>query len=209
MDYNTLGTAVPAPGVYTITPPTMFGIYNGLYMLVGIQGTNLETVTVSNVTATTFQATFQNTHTANDPLYPAGIYRLWDVSVTNLDQNNPNWQGETGKPRMFYEDQLNVGYFGAYPLSAATFNSYIWYSQRPTLFTLIAPLGVPDPLAYIPYYGMLARVFRKDGEMRDPQREVYCEQRYNMGVEIVTRLLEAIPVDAMPGPPQMQGARPA
>ena len=77
------------------------------------------------------------------------------------------------------------------------------------MFTLIAPLGVPDPLAYIPYYGMLARVFRKDGEMRDPQREVYCEQRYNMGVEIVTRLLEAIPVDAMPGPPQMQGARPA
>ena len=215
VDYNTLGTAVPAPGVYTITPPTMFGIYNGLYMLVGIQGTNLETVTVSNVTATTFQATFQYTHTANDPLYPAGIYRLWDVSITNLDQNNPNWQAETGKPRMFYEDQLNVGYFGVYPLSVATFINYIWYSQRTVLDTasysvlLDSPLGIADPLAYIPYYGMLARVFRKDGEMRDPQREQFCQQKYDMGVEIVRRLLEAIPVDAMPGPPQMQGARPA
>lgn len=215
VDYNTLGTAVPAPGQYTIMPPTMSGIYNGLNMLVGVKGTNLETITVSNVTATTFQATFQYTHTANDPLYPAGIYRLWDVSITNLDQNNPNWQAETGKPRMFYEDQLNVGYFGVYPLSVATFINYIWYSQRTVLDTasysvlLDSPLGIADPLAYIPYYGMLARVFRKDGEMRDPQREQFCQQKYDMGVEIVRRLLEAIPVDAMPGPPQQQGPRPA
>jgi hypothetical protein len=65
---GTLGTAVVAPGAATVTPSSMQGIYLGAQVLVGISGGNLEVVTVSGVAATTFTATFANTHLNTDPI---------------------------------------------------------------------------------------------------------------------------------------------
>lgn len=206
VDYGQLGTIIPAPGTYTVFPASLKGISNGSNVLVGITGTNFEVVVASNVTSTSFDATFVDTHAASDPIYPAGILRLWDVSVSDLDRQIPGWQGQQGTPKMYYEDQLNVGQYGVYKLPGVSFPSNVWYSQRNTQIFgslgLLAPMLIPDPLVYIPYYGMLARVFRKDGEMRDPQREQYCQRRYDVGVEIVTRLLEGISVGVNPGPVQ-------
>lgn len=207
---TTLGTSVTAsPVAQTVTPGSMAGIVKGTSLLVGVAGSR-EIIVAGNTTATTFQAIFTQAHSSSDPLVDSAtqIYRLWDVSVSDLDFNDPNWQSASGRPRMYYEDELNVGQFAIYPNPAAIFPSNIWYSQRPPVaLTLTSTLLIPDPLVYIPYYGMLARIFRKDGEMRDPQREQYCQRRYDVGVEIVTRFLEGMGVMEMPGPVEgQQGA---
>jgi hypothetical protein len=60
---TTLGTAVAAPGAATVTPASMFGIYPGRVLIIG--GT-VESVVVTAHTASTFTATFANTHAATD-----------------------------------------------------------------------------------------------------------------------------------------------
>jgi hypothetical protein len=70
---QTLGTSVGAPGAVTITPPSMTGIYAGALLVVG---GSQEIITVTSTTATTFLATFANTHASTDSLqgatFPSG-----------------------------------------------------------------------------------------------------------------------------------------
>lgn len=74
---TTLGSIV-APGIRTITPPSMAGIYIGAQIVVGANGApTQEVVVVVSVTATTFTATFVNAHPAADTLtgctFPSGV----------------------------------------------------------------------------------------------------------------------------------------
>jgi hypothetical protein len=139
---------------------------------------------------------------------PARVARMYNVSASDLDMMDPVWPTVNGKPTAYFEDQLNTGQFGVYPLPLENAIMWAWYSQRSpaqTLWNLMTPMPIPDPLCYIPYYGVLARMFGKDGEMRDPGREQYCRQRYQGGVEIVVRLLEGLQVNMLPGPAPPQG----
>jgi hypothetical protein len=77
---TTSGTAVAAPGTVTITPASMTNIVNGLKLLFDAGTTNLEKVTVSNVTGTTFDATFKNAH-----LLGAVIKSVDDWAVPEVD----------------------------------------------------------------------------------------------------------------------------
>jgi hypothetical protein len=134
--------------------------------------------------------------------------RMYNVSVSDLDMMDPTWPQANGTPTSYFEDQLNTGQYGMYPLPTANYSTWVWYSQRAiaqNLWSLLTPMPIPDPLCYIPYYGVLARMFGKDGEMRDPGRQQYCQQRYQGGVEIVIRLLEGIQVNMQPGPAPPQG----
>jgi hypothetical protein len=65
---TTLGTAVTTPGVNTVTPGSMATIGVGTQQLVDYGSANIETVTVTAVTSTTFTATFANTHGATAPV---------------------------------------------------------------------------------------------------------------------------------------------
>jgi hypothetical protein len=65
---TTLGTAVSAPGVATVMPGTMTNIGVGTQQLIDYGSANIETVTVTAVTSTTFTATFAKTHTASAPV---------------------------------------------------------------------------------------------------------------------------------------------
>lgn len=57
------------PGVVTVTPGSMTGIYNGAQLVAGANGAaNQEVITVSSTTATTFTATFVNNHPNTDSL---------------------------------------------------------------------------------------------------------------------------------------------
>ena len=134
-----------------------------------------------------------------DSIDPAPLdrHRLWDVSVSDLDMKDPNWATTVGRPSMYFEDELNVGQFGIYKIPDNAYPLNVWYSQRtPVVLTLMTGLSIPFPLAYIPYYGALAKMFAKDGEMRDPDRQQYCQKRYAMGVEIVIRLLDRCKEDS-------------
>jgi uncharacterized protein DUF6682 len=75
---TTLGTAVGAPGSVTVSPPVMLGIYVGAVLVIGRGTPNVESVTVTAVTSTTFTATFANTHLAADAVngatFPSGLF---------------------------------------------------------------------------------------------------------------------------------------
>lgn len=65
---TTLGTAVGVPGSATVSPPSMVGIYVGVVLVAGRGTPNVESVTVTAATSTTFTATYANTHLSTDPL---------------------------------------------------------------------------------------------------------------------------------------------
>lgn len=60
---TTSGTAVGAPGAVAITPASMVGIVANAPLIIDTGG-SVETVIVTSVTATTFTATFVNTHSS-------------------------------------------------------------------------------------------------------------------------------------------------
>lgn len=72
---NTSSAAPIASGSQVVTPGSMDGIYVGAKLLVGSGGTR-EQVTVTAITATTFTATFVNSHAAAAPIvgatFPSG-----------------------------------------------------------------------------------------------------------------------------------------
>lgn len=75
---NTKLGSIVAPGMRTITPPSMVGIYLGAQIVVGVNGSSTqEVIVVVSVTATTFTATFVNAHPSTDPLttctFPSGV----------------------------------------------------------------------------------------------------------------------------------------
>jgi hypothetical protein len=81
-----LGTAVSSPGVATVTPGTMANIGVGTQQLIDHGGANVETVTVTAVTKSTFTATFAKTHTAtalvsNLTVGDAGPYAVENIAV--------------------------------------------------------------------------------------------------------------------------------
>lgn len=49
--------------------------------------------------------------------------------------------------------------------------------------------GIPD--SFTPYivFGVLERIFNKDGESRDPQRALYCNARYKEGIGVARAIL--------------------
>jgi hypothetical protein len=63
---TTLGTTIVA-GIQTVAPPSMRGIYQGAMVIVGT-GADIEQVTVSSVTASTFTADFLSAHPSTDPV---------------------------------------------------------------------------------------------------------------------------------------------
>jgi hypothetical protein len=65
---TTLGSAVSSPGVQTVTPASMTNIGVGTQQLIDRGSPNVETVTVTGVTSSTFTATFANIHTATAPV---------------------------------------------------------------------------------------------------------------------------------------------
>jgi hypothetical protein len=81
---TTLGTAV-TPGTQTVTPASMSNILVGRYLPVDT-GSNAEVVYVSAVTASTFTATFANSHTSSAPvgLHAAGGCGSYSLVVQNV-----------------------------------------------------------------------------------------------------------------------------
>jgi hypothetical protein len=59
---DTLSQSTISPGSQTVTPDSMVGITVGLSLLVDPETANSESVTVTAVTSTTFDATFANSH---------------------------------------------------------------------------------------------------------------------------------------------------
>jgi len=78
---TTLGTTITS-GIQTVVPPSMRGIYQGAMVIVGT-GADIEVVTVTSVTASTFTATFANAHPNTDPVTGA--------TFSSGQPNTPLW----------------------------------------------------------------------------------------------------------------------
>src|SRR6185437_3630670 len=102
---------------------------------------------------------------------------LFDEERFNLDGLSDTSTTETNA---FYRDKLGPGMFGIGPAAPQVGGALeVVYSQRgPTSLALNSQLLVPDPLAYLVKWGVAARVFAKDGEIRDPRRAQYAQKRY-------------------------------
>lgn len=252
---TTLGTAVAAPGVATVTPPTMASIYAGALLIVGT-GTTQEVITVNSVTPTTLTATFVYAHTPteqligatfpvgedNNPFFtqsemlqyladaendyltacpvilnvvtqnfgpaqrvqsvPAdclqleriatGGYALYEQGQTSLDWLAPTWQQATpSAPTSWFEDRVNFMTYGVEPVPLNSFAVQVIYAQRDSEpLALNEGFLLPDPFLTYVKYDVLAQCFGKDGEMRDPARARYCEQRVGLGVKIGRKFYE-------------------
>lgn len=53
-------------------------------------------------------------------------------------------------------------------------------------------VGVPDDLAWVLKWGVLADLLGKDGQARDPQRAQFAEQRYRQGVEAANMMATVV-----------------
>lgn len=86
---TTLGTTITA-GLRTVTPGSMNGIYYGRYLTVG--GTS-ETVIVTDISPTTFTATFVNNHASTDPVTSPDLGGLYTLVENNYFHDNPRASG--------------------------------------------------------------------------------------------------------------------
>lgn len=95
---------IPSAGTYTITPASMTGISNGITMVMDNGGTGFEEpVTASNVTGSTFDATFIHSHTQGFPFAvhgttgpqgaaaPAALYHQYIVGLSYSPQGYWNF----------------------------------------------------------------------------------------------------------------------
>ena len=252
---TTLGTAVAAPGVATVTPGTMASIYAGAQLIVGTGGT-VEVITVSSVTPTTLTATFLFAHGASDQLIGAtfpvgednnpfftqtemlgylsdaqndyltscplilnratqhfnpaqriqnvpvdalqiervatGGYALYEQGQTSLDWLTPTWQQSLPTaPTSWFEDRVNFMTYGVEPVPLNAFDVNVLYAQRDAAqLALNEGFLLPDPFLTYVKYSVLTQCFGKDGEMKDPARAKYCEQRVGLGVKIGRKFYE-------------------
>ena len=79
-----LGTAVSSAGVATVTPGTMANIAVGTQQVVDYANANVETVTVTSVTGSTFTATFAKTHTSSAPVSNLSVGDTGPFAMENI-----------------------------------------------------------------------------------------------------------------------------
>lgn len=122
---------------------------------------------------------------------------LIEVSQRDLDLENPGWMSDRGIPRRFYQDELGDQQIGIARIPGVAYNSTMWYSQRgPASVALSDALMVPRIFSMYIKYGVLAKVWSKDGEQRDKARGDYAQKRYELGIKLAQRFMDGseIPV---------------
>lgn len=109
---------------------------------------------------------------------------LYNTTQTSLDVLNYLNDGSIeGTPAQWYQDSSGNQMFGLWPLPDAAGDAECWYYDRgPDVLALNSVMTVPDVCIHFLKYRVLAKVWEKDGEQRDPQRAQYCWQRYRLGV---------------------------
>lgn len=121
-----------------------------------------------------------------------GGYALYEQGQTSLDWMQPTWQQATpNAPQSWFEDRVNFMTYGVEPVPLNSFTVEVLYAQRDSaLLKLNEGFLLPDPMLTYLKYGVLAQCFGKDGEMKDPARARYCEQRVGLGVKIGLKFYE-------------------
>jgi hypothetical protein len=129
-----LGTAVTTAGVNTVTPASMANIGVGTQQVIDFGNANVETVTVTAVTSTTFTATFAKAHSATAPVSnltvgDTGPYAMENIAV-KIDTKAAN-----GSPaqvwRLGRAMSIRDADYGAEPHTIVNrdWTAYVWGSN--------------------------------------------------------------------------------
>lgn len=104
----------------------------------------------------------------------------------------PTWEStNVATPLQYHDEEAPSGYFQIAPAPTGTGTVELLYI--PLGVTLNGNgeiLTVPDELAHAIKYGALADALNKDGRGKDPARAQYCEQRYDLAVQLTEIILE-------------------
>lgn len=121
-----------------------------------------------------------------------GVVRQWDGAyVVNFSQNYGIIRGYVGG-RDFVFTLSGDGGGVIRGWEGATNQLMVVYVQAPTAKTLGTDIfSVPD--AWVPFikFGVLAKMWAKSGESQDPYRADYCARRYDFGVALARRVMDA------------------
>jgi hypothetical protein len=122
-------------------------------------------------------------------------YVLYNESQSNLDFLSLGWesQGSSAGPTSWFQDQIGGSQYGIFPETTAGGTLNLFFSKRDSGTLLItSTLLVPDVFAHFIKYGVLARVFSKDGEQRDDMRAKYCQKRFDLGVLMTLHFMRGV-----------------
>lgn len=121
---------------------------------------------------------------------------LYRTSRHMLDLEDRQWKTKSGTPKRYHTDFLNdrkTFEFDRAPTAAmAAIPIGVLSTELPTDVTVVGSfIDLPDHV--IPYlqWGVLAKLFGKQGENQDLARANYCESRYLWGVSLYRRLMGA------------------
>lgn len=123
--------------------------------------------------------------------------KAWqDTSQLSLDMDHANWQADhqSNDPTAWFQDEIGLTQFSVWPLiDIGGLVAKIWYSQKNTNanMTFLTAFITPDIFTMYLKYGVLARVFSKDGEQRDDLRAKFCAKRFEFGVMLARMFLFA------------------
>lgn len=134
---------------------------------------------------------------------PAGnIAPLVRSDGWELNHMVPDWQYNFADPVAYREDSLPTLTVEVAKAPSNQGTLGLLYTQLGAVLTgLGVPMAIPDEMAWAVKYGAMADLLKQDGEGQDMQRAAYCEQRYQMGVELAKMLLRG-PVES-----QQQGVQ--
>ena len=119
---------------------------------------------------------------------PAGTYRqLWRTDEWALNATRRFWSTDASDPESFAvtsTPQLSVQ-LAPVPLNGGELDMLV-INNNATLTGLGTVVDIPNDFAWVVKWGALARLLNQDGQVRDPERAAYCQQRFEEGVAIAT-----------------------
>jgi hypothetical protein len=143
--------------------------------------------TVVNPTTLTYAQDAPNASTTGGAL--VRWKRLYLTSQEELSIQNPFWRNQNiTEIHSVYEDRTGNYRFGIDGKLSTNLPLEILVSTRDTdSLAMTDGLLVPDVVAHIPKYRALGYAASKDGEMKNPLLEKYCEMRFRRGVMATRR----------------------
>lgn len=141
---------------------------------------------------------------ANIPTYanPADAIRIERIALAGTDlmnvaQTDVDWldagnERAATSPRYWYQDGINLSY-GLSPSPQRNDTVELFYSQKSgSTVQLLDSLFVPDCMAFIVKWGVLARALSKEGEGRDLQRAAFAQRWFDLFCIISSKFLDGV-----------------
>lgn len=132
---------------------------------------------------------------------------LWRLTEWQLTTQSQLWSVNPSQPygySIISTPPLSVQ-IGPLPSNVSSLDAIVVNTGLPLNPSTGVLLGIPDDFCWIPKWGAVADLLGMDGQARDVQRAQFCEQRYQIGVELAKQSVLALQ-GQINGVPQIIGS---